>query len=264
MASARWWGLWFVFNLFFLSWLFDWAKLAKTWASREKLKRLEVRTAAVALLSSRPAVALARRSNVSLPTEGPFGPFWAMHRLRTGGSVRIVAGGLSRSGSTWQFNALRILMQHAAKSVGLPESTVSSAHGHSIDDLQPCLKERICVVKVHEFLPRVLVQADAVFVTHRDPRDVLLSSAQKIEACLLAGKQPLESAFRSYAAWVPHACHDMRYEQMVAAALLRAPPWVGSGWSVPASRAPGLGHAGSGRRGALGRRGRLGCAQSSQ
>ena len=218
MATARWWALWFVFNLFFLSWLFDWVKLGKDWANREKLKRQEaVRSSlAAALLASRPAVARARRRNVSLPTEGPFGPFWAMHRLRNGGSVRIVAGGLSRSGSTWQFNALRILMQHAAKSVGLPESTVFSSHGHSIDDLQPCLKERICVVKVHEFLPRVLVQADAVFVTHRDPRDVLLSSAQKIEACLLAGKQPLESAFRSYAAWVPHACHDMRYEQMAA------------------------------------------------
>ena len=218
MATARWWALWFVFNLFFLSWLFDWVKLGKDWANREKLKRQEaVRSSlAAALLASRPAVARARRRNVSLPTEGPFGPFWAMHRLRNGGSVRIVAGGLSRSGSTWQFNALRILMQHAAKSVGLSESTVFSAHGHSIDDLQPCLKERICVVKVHEFLPRVLVQADAVFVTHRDPRDVLLSSAQKIEACLLAGKQPLESAFRSYAAWVPHACHDMRYERMAA------------------------------------------------
>ena len=34
------------------------------------------------------------------------------------------------------------------------------------------------------------------------------------EACLLAGKQPLESAFRSYSSWLPHACHDMRYEQM--------------------------------------------------
>ena len=162
MAAARWWALWFVFNLFFLSWLFDWVKLGKDWANREKLKRQEaVRSSlAAALLASRPAVARARRRNVSLPTEGPFGPFWAMHRLRNGGSVRIVAGGLSRSGSTWQFNALRILMQHAAKSVGLPESTVFSAHGHSIDDLQPCLKERICVVKVHEFLPRVLVQAD--------------------------------------------------------------------------------------------------------
>ena len=109
-------------------------------------------------------------------------------------------------------------LQHAAEAIGQPESLVQSAHGHSVDDLQGCLTHRVCIVKVHEFLPRVLNQVDAVFVTHRDPRDVLLSSAQKIEACLLAGKQPLESAFRSYAAWVPHACHDMRYEQMAARA----------------------------------------------
>ena len=42
MATTRWWALWFVFNLFFLSWLFDWVKLGKDWASREKLKRQEV------------------------------------------------------------------------------------------------------------------------------------------------------------------------------------------------------------------------------
>ena len=144
-----------------------------------------------------------------------------MHRLRRmqrklpGGSVRVVAAGLSRSGSTWQFNALRILLQHAAAAAGLAESEVGSAHGHSIDELQPCLNKRVCVVKVHEFMPRVLLQADAVFLTHRDPRDVLLSSAQKIEACLLYGKQPLEAAFRAYASWLPYACHDMRYEDMV-------------------------------------------------
>ena len=155
------------------------------------------------------------------PESGAFGRLWTMHRLRRmqrklpGGSVRVVAAGLSRSGSTWQFNALRILLQHAAAAAGLAESEVGSAHGHSIDELQPCLNKRVCVVKVHEFMPRVLLQADAVFLTHRDPRDVLLSSAQKIEACLLYGKQPLEAAFRAYASWLPYACHDMRYEDMV-------------------------------------------------
>ena len=63
MATTRWWALWFVFNLFFLSWLFDWVKLGKDWASREKLKRQEVvrSSLAAALLASRPAVARARR-----------------------------------------------------------------------------------------------------------------------------------------------------------------------------------------------------------
>ena len=142
-------------------------------------------------------------------------PLWGLRRIQQGRPLRLAAAGLSRSGSTWQFNALRILLQHAAAAAGLAESEVGSAHGHSIDELQPCLNKRVCVVKVHEFMPRVLLQADAVFLTHRDPRDVLLSSAQKIEACLLYGKQPLEAAFRAYASWLPYACHDMRYEDMV-------------------------------------------------
>ena len=41
MASTRFWALWCVFNIFFLSWLFDWVKLAKDWAKQEKLKRQE-------------------------------------------------------------------------------------------------------------------------------------------------------------------------------------------------------------------------------
>ena len=90
-------------------------------------------------------------------------------------------------------------------------------------------------------------QADAVFLTHRDPRDALLSSAQKISSCLAYGTQPLLSAFAHYASWYPHACHDMRYEDMIAGGAARThsrtpapggsrprevptgdPPWRGS------------------------------------
>ena len=75
--------------------------------------------------------------------------------------------------------------------------------------------------QVHEFLPDVLERVDAVFLTHRDPRDALLSSAQKISSCLAYGTQPLLSAFAHYASWYPHACHDMRYEDMIAGGAAR-------------------------------------------
>ena len=74
---------------------------------------------------------------------------------------------------------------------------------------------------MHEFLPDVLERVDAVFLTHRDPRDALLSSAQKISSCLAYGTQPLLSAFAHYASWYPHACHDMRYEDMIAGGAAR-------------------------------------------
>ena len=62
----------------------------------------------------------------------------------------------------------------------------------------------------------MLERVDAVFLTHRDPRDALLSSAQKISSCLAYGTQPLLSAFTHYASWLPYACFDMRYESMIA------------------------------------------------
>ena len=65
-------------------------------------------------------------------------------------------------------------------------------------------------------MPDLLARTHAVFLTHRDPRDALLSSAQKISSCLAYGTQPLLSAFTHYASWLPYACFDMRYESMIA------------------------------------------------
>ena len=80
-----------------------------------------------------------------------------MHRLRRmqrklpGGSVRVVAAGLSRSGSTWQFNALRIILQHALEAhapKNKPTPQMHSQHGHTMDEIQGCLNRDYCVVKV--------------------------------------------------------------------------------------------------------------------
>ena len=88
MVSTRFWALWCVFNTFFLSWLFDWTKLANEWTivqkiELEKKKKVEI----IRIAMAPPKV----KRNVTLPKEGPFGPFWTMDRLRHGGSVRIVA-----------------------------------------------------------------------------------------------------------------------------------------------------------------------------
>ena len=91
------------------------------------------------------------------PESGAFGRLWTMHRLRRmqrklpGGSVRVVAAGLSRSGSTWQFNALRIILQHALEAhapKNKPTPQMHSQHGHTMDEIQGCLNRDYCVVKV--------------------------------------------------------------------------------------------------------------------
>lgn len=99
---------------------------------------------------------------------------WVARRVAAAKPIRVVAAGLSRSGSTLQFLALRLLLTHAIGSHGRPGLTLQTAHGHAVDrDMQACLDSRYCLLKVHEFLPGVLARVDAVFVTHRDPRDAL-------------------------------------------------------------------------------------------
>ncbi len=146
---------------------------------------------------------------------------WAHARIREGGPLRIVAAGLSGSGSTLQFHALRLLLAHALRThsslANLTEATLHTADGHARDSgVARCLRQRYCVARVREFAPEVLLQADAVFVTHRDLRDVLRSSARRQASCLLYGPSPLLTGFTHYASWVPHACLDAPYEQMVA------------------------------------------------
>ena len=65
-----------------------------------------------------------------------------MQRLQAGRPLRIVAAGLSRSGSTYQFNMLRLLLMYAVERYvpGGSAEMVHSAHGHKMDELQ----ERHC------------------------------------------------------------------------------------------------------------------------
>ncbi len=91
------------------------------------------------------------------PVAPAWDPEWGLKRIREGQPLRIAAAGLSRSGSTWQFNALRLILQHAVHTYG-PRGAEPphSQHGHTVDEVQNCLNRRYCVVKVHEFLPDVL------------------------------------------------------------------------------------------------------------
>lgn len=145
---------------------------------------------------------------------------WGLERLRAGQPLRIAAGGLTRSGSTWQFMALVLLLEAVVERYSSFEDegarTVHAAYGHQQELLDICLGERYCVVKTHEMMPDVVPRVDAIFVSHRNVRDVLASSARIFSSCLLYGNQPLAAYFEMYASWLPYACHDMQYETKVA------------------------------------------------
>ena len=131
--------------------------------------------------------------------------------------------GLSRSGSTWQFNALRELVKEAS---GVEPSTAHADADSELFDV--CLATPPCLLKTHRFVPRLLPKVDFVFSSHRDLRDVLLSSMQMFGSCLGFGPEALHSRdrkstaaahdvaprFQQYAKWARYACYDMRYETM--------------------------------------------------
>jgi hypothetical protein len=153
--------------------------------------------------------------------------------------------GTSRTGGRfarrWQFNALKEILK-AATSLD-----VKTAHSDGDSaDFDACLAAPPCLLKTHAFVPRLLPLVDAargprrnrrnrrntkhtqVFTSHRDLRDVLLSSMQMFGSCLGFGPEGLHSRdaagsaaahdvaprFQQYAKWVPFACYDMAYERM--------------------------------------------------
>jgi len=112
----------------------------------------------------------------------------------------VVCGGMYRSGSTWMFNAARIAMAEIGD-VGTatePESLVGHQH---------------YIVKAHQISPFWINNADVVFLSHRDLRDVVASCHRAFDMPLLANVA--KEALSKYMDWKPYANYDMRYENMI-------------------------------------------------
>lgn len=146
--------------------------------------------------------------------------------------AKVLVTGLSRSGSTWQYNAVKKILEKAvvaAREAGHlePMTTegweVQSAHADGdSEDFDACLGARLCVLKTHIFVPRLLLRVDVILSSHRDVRDVVLSSMLMFNACFSpTGKTRTERShgvavrFQAYAHWTPYACYDMTYETMM-------------------------------------------------
>lgn len=133
--------------------------------------------------------------------------------------MRILVVGMSRSGSTWLFNAVAAVAG---------TRLVCTAHGHDQGRLSNCLHRcgprfleefrarQYCIAKIHKFAPALLANADVVLASHRNVHDVLVSSMLSVGSCLLAGTQPVLEAAAWYLAWLPYACFDMAYGDMMA------------------------------------------------
>lgn len=121
-------------------------------------------------------------------------------------TLRIIAAGLGRSGSTWQFNVLIVLLKMAG-------FDVASSHGQLDDKFAVMNRSMHCnvaVIKVHQFHPLLLARADYVFTSHRDPRDAVMSLIDLGVGLFWA------QYWAEYQRWSAFACYDMAYESMWA------------------------------------------------
>lgn len=152
------------------------------------------------------------------------------HTVAKSNSARVLVVGLERSGSTWQFLAVRALL---AQIHGVLPASV---HTHSADSVvgpNGCPPGRSpCVAKIHEFEPSLVPFFDTVLASHRDLRDVLLSVSQTFGSCLdestahcnladggdgapLSRPQTsLAKHIQHYLDWSAISTYDMKYEKM--------------------------------------------------
>ncbi|MBP29426.1 MAG: hypothetical protein CMH16_08955 [Methylobacterium sp.] len=133
--------------------------------------------------------------------------------------LTVICCGIPRSGSTWLFNATRLVVAHAYKNV--------RAGWHR--DIADQGAADAVVMKMHDFEPDT--PADKVLLSHRDIRDIIVSGQSMGWAPNDAGLLDFgRVARRQHDMWSTRADLDLPYEQIVGdpvAALKRIAETLG-------------------------------------
>ena len=122
--------------------------------------------------------------------------------------ILILSAGMQRSGSTWLYNATRLLLIHS------PLTREISGYGW-IGDLSIIPQKKIMLIKIHDFSEKILHLdlPKIILYSYRDVRDALASSKRKWDQ-----EPSLELADRLIQndhQWRSHAHFIMRYESML-------------------------------------------------
>jgi hypothetical protein len=128
----------------------------------------------------------------------------------------VLSAGMQRSGSTWLYNALRLLLQQTLP----PHATLACAW---IGDAAKLSGTEDCqLLKIHDFDATLAARARFIAYSFRDPRDAMVSQHRKFGT---APSLALAShMIRQHALWSAVANHWVRYEDMLddAAAVIAA------------------------------------------
>lgn len=118
----------------------------------------------------------------------------------------LLSAGMPRSGSTWMFNALRLLL----KGYPMVFSRVGSGW---IQDLSRLSDNPFILLKLHFHVAPIADCARAIFYSYRDIRDAVASQQRRFGG-------PAEMAWvdeyvRSHEMWMRCADYTMKYEHML-------------------------------------------------
>jgi hypothetical protein len=123
--------------------------------------------------------------------------------------IIILSAGMQRSGSTWLYNATRLLLMQS------PLTRERTGYGW-IGDLSILPQKKIMLIKIHDFNEKILHLdlPKIILYSYRDVRDALASSKRKWNQ-----EPSLELADRliqNDQQWRRHAHFIMRYESMIS------------------------------------------------
>lgn len=151
--------------------------------------------------------------------------------------ILILSAGMPRSGSTWMYNVLRLLL-NSWPGIG---SRLGAGWYQDIDRM---MGNPYVLLKLHFHTGVLCDKAHAVFYSYRDIRDALASQQRRFGG--EASMQWADEYVRSHEQWMLRADYVMKYEDMlydkpgIVAGLARsigerfpAPSWTAAAtWSV--------------------------------
>ena len=118
----------------------------------------------------------------------------------------VVCAGVHRSGSTWLYNAVRLILIDSGKSV----------YGCFATNYDPKNEAEAHVVKTHNFVDSLNENADFVFTSKRDLRDIVASAVRRNLIDESDALPYLEKIMkREYEPWKRHSNLEIGYERMI-------------------------------------------------
>lgn len=125
-----------------------------------------------------------------------------------------ICAGLVRSGSTYQYNLVRLLYEDAG-------FKVTAGHSGAWKRFRPGRK-KVCVVKRHDYLPELAQRAHKVLIAYRPPTEVMRSWSEFAPEGDEIDLNRFDIFFRNLLLWTQHAQYIQWYWEMMSHPLLNA------------------------------------------